>query len=104
MEFEYLIIFLPLVGSIISGFFGKFLGSRNSEILTSLFVSISAIFSFLIFYKVFNESYTNNLNILTWINQTETGFLVLDSKELLKNKYLELIKENLLILIRYYCN
>ena len=68
MEFEYLIIFLPLAGSIISGFFGKFLGSRNSEILTSLFVSISAIFSFLIFYKVFNESYTNNLNILTWIN------------------------------------
>jgi len=68
MEFEYLIIFLPLIGSIISGFFGKFLGSRNSEILTSLFVSISAIFSFLIFYKVFNENYTNNLNILTWIN------------------------------------
>ena len=27
MEFEYLIIFLPLVGSIISGFFGKFLGN-----------------------------------------------------------------------------
>ena len=68
MEFEYLIIFLPLIGSIISGFFGKFLGSRNSEILTSLFVSISSIFSFLIFYKVFNDGYTNNLEILTWIN------------------------------------
>ena len=68
MEFEYLIIFLPLIGSIISGFFGKFLGSRNSEILTSLFVSISSILSFLIFYKVFNENYTNNLDILTWIN------------------------------------
>ncbi len=68
MEFEYLIIFLPLIGSIISGFFGKFLGSRNSEILTSLFVSISSILSFLIFYKVFNESYTNNLDVLTWIN------------------------------------
>ncbi len=68
MEFEYLIIFLPLLASIISGFFGKFLGSRNSEILTSLFVSISSIFSFLIFYKVFNEGYTNNLEILTWIN------------------------------------
>ena len=68
MEFEYLIIFLPLIGSIISGFFGNFLGSRNSEILTSLFVSISSIFSFLIFYKVFSENYTNNLNILTWIN------------------------------------
>ena len=68
MEFEYLIIFLPLAAAIISGFFGKFLGSRNSEILTSLFVSISSIFSFLIFYKVFNDGYTNNLEILTWIN------------------------------------
>ena len=68
MEFEYLIIFLPLIGSIISGFFGKFIGSRNSEILTSLLVSISSILSFLIFYKVFNESYTNNLDVLTWIN------------------------------------
>ena len=68
MEFEYLIIFLPLIGSIISGFFGKFLGSRNSEILTSLFVSISSILSFLIFYKVFNENYINNLDIFTWIN------------------------------------
>ena len=67
MNFEYLIIFLPLLGSIISGFFGKYLGSRNSEILTSLFISISAIFSFLIFYKVLNQNYTNNLNILTWI-------------------------------------
>ena len=68
MEFEYLIIFLPLVGAIISGFFGKFLGSRNSEILTSLFVTISSIFSFLIFYKVFNAGYINNLDIFTWIN------------------------------------
>ena len=68
MDLEYLIIFLPLIGSIISGFFGKFLGSRSSEILTSLLVSISAIFSFLIFYKVLNENYINNLNIFTWIN------------------------------------
>ena len=68
MNYEYLIIFLPLIGAIISGFFGKFLGSRNSEIITSLFVFISAIFSFLIFYKVLNENYTNNLNILTWID------------------------------------
>ncbi len=68
MEFEYLIIFLPLLGAIISGFFGKILGSRNSEILTSAFVSISSILSFLIFYKVFNENYINNLDILTWIN------------------------------------
>ena len=68
MNFEYLIIFLPLLGSIISGLFGKYIGSRNSEIITSLFVSVAAFLSFVIFYKVLNEDYTNNLNILTWIN------------------------------------
>ena len=68
MDIEYLIIFLPLLGSIISGLFGKYIGSRNSEIITSLFVSISAILSFIIFYKVLSQDYTNNLNIFTWIN------------------------------------
>ena len=39
---EYILIFLPLVGAILSGFFGKYIGDRNSEIITSFFVSISA--------------------------------------------------------------
>ena len=40
---EYAIVFLPLVGSIISGFFGKKIGENNSQILTSSLVGISAI-------------------------------------------------------------
>ena len=51
---EYAILFLPLIASIISGFFGKLIGDKFSEILTSLFVSISAILSVFIFYKVIN--------------------------------------------------
>ena len=47
---EYLILFLPLIGSIISGFFGKLIGDKISQILTSLFVSISAILSLVIFF------------------------------------------------------
>ena len=65
---EYLILFLPLFASIISGFFGKLIGDKISQILTSLFVSISAILSLVIFYKVVNEGYVNNLIIATWIN------------------------------------
>ena len=65
---EYLILFLPLIASIISGFFGKFIGDKGSEIITSLFVSISAILSFVVFYKVINDGYSNNLIIATWIN------------------------------------
>ena len=46
---EILLLFLPLLASIISGFFGKIIGDRNSEIVTSLFVSISAFLSLFLF-------------------------------------------------------
>jgi len=65
---EYLILFLPLIAAFISGFFGKLIGDRFSEIITSLFVSISAILSFFVFYKVISEGYSNNLIISTWIS------------------------------------
>ena len=52
---EISIIALPLIASIISGFFGKFIGDRNSEILTSLLVSISAVFSAIILYEVIQK-------------------------------------------------
>ena len=69
---ELTLLFLPLIGSIISGFFGKRIGERNSEILTSTLVSISTILSILIFYKVIFENYNNNVIISSWIN---SGFL-----------------------------
>ncbi len=65
---EISIIALPLVASIISGFFGKFIGDRNSEIVTSLMVTISAIFSVLVLYEVIVNQYQNNIIIATWIN------------------------------------
>ncbi len=65
---EYAIIFLPLIGSIISGFFGKKLGDNYSQILTSLFVGISAILSLFIFYEVLTQNYSNNKSIYTWIS------------------------------------
>ena len=49
---EYLILFLPLIGAIISGFFGNKIGDRSSEILTSLFTTTAAILSIIIFYNV----------------------------------------------------
>ncbi|MDA9723179.1 NADH-quinone oxidoreductase subunit L [Candidatus Pelagibacter sp.] len=65
---EYLILFLPLIGSVISGFFGKKIGDRNSQVLTSSFVSISAILSLVVLYKVIGFNYSNNIVIATWIN------------------------------------
>ena len=65
---EILIVFLPLLAAIISGFFGNKLGNRFSEILTSLFVSISAIFSIYIFYNVMINDYNSNIIISSWIS------------------------------------
>jgi len=65
---EYLILFLPLLGAIISGFFGKLLGDRSCEIITSLFVSISTLLSLVIFYRVITVGYEDNIVITTWIN------------------------------------
>ena len=65
---EHALVFLPLLGSIISGFFGRYIGDRNSEIVTSLFVSISAALSLIIFYQVIVNNYENNLIIATWMN------------------------------------
>ena len=65
---EISIIALPLLASIISGFFGKFIGDRNSEIVTSLMVSISAILSALVLYEVIVNQYQENIIIATWIN------------------------------------
>ena len=65
---EISIIALPLIASIISGFFGKFIGDRNSEIVTSLLVTIAAILSALVLYEVIFNDYQDNIVIATWIN------------------------------------
>ncbi len=65
---ELSIIFLPLIASIISGFFGKYIGDRNSEIVTSALVSISALISIFVLYQVIVNQYEENIIIATWIN------------------------------------
>ena len=64
---EILIIALPLIAAIVSGFFGRFIGDRNSEIFTCLLVSISAIISALVLYEVIINQYEENIIIAKWI-------------------------------------
>ena len=77
MNIEYLIIFLPLIASVISGFFGKYIGNRVSEIITSLFVSISAVLSLIIFYKVLIQGYENNFILAKWISSESLNVIIL---------------------------
>ena len=65
---EIAIIALPLIATIISGFFGKFIGDRNSEIVTSFLVTISAILSAVVLYEVIINQYQDNIIIAKWIS------------------------------------
>ncbi len=65
---ELILLFLPLMSFVISGFFGKYIGDRASEIITSLFVSISALLAMFIFYEVITQGYENNIVIASWFH------------------------------------
>ena len=61
---EYAILFLPLIGSII-GYFGRSLTNYFAEIVTSLFVSISAVISIYVFWNGFQNDIYGNYLILS---------------------------------------
>nr|BCT43211.1 NADH dehydrogenase subunit 5 [Musa textilis] len=63
-----LIVFLPLLGSSVAGFFGRFLGSEGTAIMTTTLVSLSSIFSLIAFYEVAPGASACYLRISPWIS------------------------------------
>lgn len=69
LEIMYLlIIFLPLLGSSVAGFFGRFLGSKGTAIMTTTCVSFSSILSLIAFYEVAPGASACYLRIAPWIS------------------------------------
>jgi NADH-quinone oxidoreductase subunit L len=46
------IVFLPLIGAIFAGFFGRLAGARASEVVTTTLILITALLSWFAFYQV----------------------------------------------------
>jgi len=64
---EYAVIFLPLIGSVLT-YFGKRFGVLFSQVFSCLMISLSAVLSSLIFYDgIINGNYGNYV-IFEWIN------------------------------------
>lgn len=63
-----LIVFLPLLGSSVAGFFGRFLGSEGTAIITTTCVSFSSILSLIAFYEVAPGASACYLRIAPWIS------------------------------------
>ncbi len=61
------VVILPLIGFIYCAFFGKLFGDRNSQLVTTIFLFISAILSWIIFFSYLEPKHTTTLRIFNWM-------------------------------------
>jgi len=61
------IVFLPLLGAAIAGLFGRQIGDRAAQLVTSILVGISALLSVLVFIDVVEAGHTLTIPVLSWI-------------------------------------
>ena len=62
------IIILPLLGSIVSGFFGRKVGIRGAQLITSLSVIITTILSIVAFFEVGYNDVIILTNFFSWVD------------------------------------
>ena len=65
------IVFLPLAGALIAGLFGRAIGDRPSEIVTTAFLMIAAVLSWVVFVQVGFGHETREITLLRWITSGE---------------------------------
>ena len=70
-----LCVFLPLAGAILAGVLGPAMGARASELITCSLLTLSALFSAVIFWQVGIEGQTLTVPVFTWI---ESGDITAD--------------------------
>ena len=61
----HFIVFLPLFGFLIAGLFGRQIGDKACEYVTSGFLVIAAILSWIVFFTYSGDAYS--VEILPWI-------------------------------------
>ena len=62
-----IIVFLPLLGCLIAGLLGRWVGARGAGILTSSFLCISAVLSMVALYFVGFGHETEKITVLRWV-------------------------------------
>ncbi|HKT20936.1 MAG TPA: NADH-quinone oxidoreductase subunit L [Stellaceae bacterium] len=61
-------VFLPLVGSIIAGFFGRWIGDRGAQLVTCLALALAAVFGCLVFVDVAVHGQSRVIDLFNWID------------------------------------
>jgi NADH-quinone oxidoreductase subunit L len=65
------IVFLPGVGALIAGLFGRALGARPSELITTALLLISCVLSWIVFWRVGFGHETAHVTVERWITSGE---------------------------------
>ena len=63
-----LLVFLPLIGAVSSGLFGRYLGSTGSQIITTSCLGISMLFSWYAFFEVAVCGNFVYIDLFSWID------------------------------------
>ena len=66
------IVFLPLLGSVIAGFFGKRIGDRASQIVTCAGLGLSLLLSILVFGQITGQDHAMVVRLFTWFVSGDT--------------------------------
>jgi NADH-quinone oxidoreductase subunit L len=61
------IVFLPLLASVIAGFFGRFIGDRGAQIVTCGALLLSAVLGVVLFFDVALHGHNRTIDLFTWI-------------------------------------
>ena len=72
----YAIVFLPLLGFLIAGLFGNQIGAKASEYITSGFMVIVALLSWIVFFQIplGPEAETVRIPVLHWVTSGSLSF------------------------------
>ncbi|PYE86315.1 NADH-quinone oxidoreductase subunit L [Phyllobacterium leguminum] len=71
----YAIVFLPLLGFLVAGLFGKQLGAKACEFITSGFLVIAAVLSWVAFFQVaLGHGETVRIPVLHWVTVGSLSF------------------------------
>ena len=63
-----LIVLLPLISAIVAGFFGRYIGKKGAQIITTSLIFLTAILSMIAFYEVALNANPCYITLITWID------------------------------------
>ncbi|MCS0497817.1 NADH-quinone oxidoreductase subunit L [Ancylobacter sp. MQZ15Z-1] len=62
------IVFLPLLGFLIAGLFGRMIGARASELVTTTLLFIAAFFAWIVFFRTTFGGEDGTVELFTWMS------------------------------------